>query len=212
MAGSSNRGAKLYHETRRDRSTPSAVHCLNALLQGPLFGESDLTAITIKLDRKEHLNLKREFNLSAYSSRHFWFDGFGFQVEVLQEALKTWDIQITPLHPRNARKSLIDFEQESALICLRDYKEDWTCVRKVDGEWYEFDCHHEAPEHVPGFYVPAYIDSLERLGWTVYLVRGKLLETSTKPAGQARSGNDGTRSPPEDGAKGIGTVGARDAM
>ncbi|XP_039161326.1 ataxin-3 homolog [Eucalyptus grandis] len=187
MAGSSNRGAKLYHETRRDRSTPSAVHCLNALLQGPLFGESDLTAITIKLDRKEHLNLKARIQpLSTPPS-----------FLVLQEALKTRDIQITPLHPQNARKSLIDFEQESALICLRDYKEDWTCVRKVDGEWYEFDCHYEAPEHVPDFYVPAYIDSLERTSAGPSLSSsGEIAETSTKPAGQARSGNDGTRSPP----------------
>ncbi|XP_030521457.2 putative ataxin-3 homolog [Rhodamnia argentea] len=185
MAESSSRGVKLYHEPR-DGSTPSAVHCVNALAQGPLFCEFDTAAAATELDRKRRLNLLWEFGLSTYSSGHFRFDGFG--------------VQPTSPH-RRLGKALIDFEQEGAFVCHRAYEEDWTCVRRVDGERYEFDSLYPAPEHVPGFYVPAYIDTLEGFGWTVFLVGGKLQGARGTPAARAQ-GNDGPRSSREAGAGG----------
>ncbi|XP_030475104.1 putative ataxin-3 homolog [Syzygium oleosum] len=200
MAESRSEGAKLYHE-RRGGSTHSVVHCINTLLQGPLFDESGMAAIAIELDRRERLNIVRKFGLPTNSSGYFRFDIFGVQVELLQEALKAWDMQVTPLHSPEAWEAKIDFEQESAMICQKGHKEDWTCVRRVDGEWYEFDCLYPAPEHVPEFYVPAYVDSLECFGWTIYLVRGKLPGTRDTPAARARD-DDGPPSSREDEAEG----------
>ncbi|KAI6675182.1 hypothetical protein NL676_003088 [Syzygium grande] len=178
MAESRSEGAKLYHE-RRGGSTHSVVHCINTLLQGPLFDESGMAAVAIELDRRERLNIVRKIRPPDELLRLF---------PLLQEALKAWDMQVTPLHSPEAWEAKIDFEQESAMICQKGHKEDWTCVRRVDGEWYEFDCLYPAPEHVPEFYVPAYVDSLECFGWTIYLVRGKLPETRDTPAARARDG------------------------
>lgn len=50
MEGGSN-GGLLYHEVQESKLC--AMHCINAVLQGPFFSELDLAALASDLDRKE---------------------------------------------------------------------------------------------------------------------------------------------------------------
>ncbi|GAV65498.1 Josephin domain-containing protein [Cephalotus follicularis] len=59
---------------------------------------------------------------------------------------------------------------ENAFIChLHNH---WFCIRKVNGEWYNFDSLYAAPQHLSKFALSAYLDSLKGFGWSIFLVRG----------------------------------------
>lgn len=90
--------------------------------------------------------------------------------QVLEKALEVWDLQVIPLNCPVAEPAQIDPELENAFIChLQDH---WFCIRKVNGEWYNFDSLYAAPEHLSKFYLSAYLDTLKGFGWSIFLVRG----------------------------------------
>ncbi|KAJ0027354.1 hypothetical protein Pint_35249 [Pistacia integerrima] len=172
MEGASN-GGMLYHEVQESKLC--AVHCVNTVLQGPFFSEFDLAALASDLDGKER-QMMLEGGVSASSgdflteeSHNVSLDG-DFSIQVLQKALEVWDLQVIPLNCPAAEPAQIDPEQENAFIChLHDH---WFCIRKVNGEWYNFDSLYAAPEHLSKFYLSAYLDSLKGFGWSIFLVRG----------------------------------------
>ncbi|KAG8054734.1 hypothetical protein GUJ93_ZPchr0001g30776 [Zizania palustris] len=89
---------------------------------------------------------------------------------VLQKALEVWDLQVIPLDSPAAGSCLFDPELETAFIChLQDH---WFCIRKVNGEWYNFNSLYPAPEHLSKFYLSAFIDTLKGSGWSIFAVRG----------------------------------------
>lgn len=91
-------------------------------------------------------------------------------MQVLQKALEVWDLQVIPLNCPVAEPAQVDPELENAFIChLHDH---WFCIRKVNGEWYNFDSLYAAPEHLSKFYLSAYLDSLKSCGWSIFIVRG----------------------------------------
>lgn len=93
-----------------------------------------------------------------------------FWLQVLEKALEVWDLQVIPLNSPVAEPAQIDPELENAFIChLQDH---WFCIRKVNGEWYNFDSLYAAPEHLSKFYLSAYLDTLKGFGWSIFLVRG----------------------------------------
>ncbi|KAB5552137.1 hypothetical protein DKX38_009448 [Salix brachista] len=89
---------------------------------------------------------------------------------VLQKALEVWDLQVIAFDSPVAEQAQIDPDLENAFIChLHDH---WFCIRKVNGEWYNFDSLYAAPQHLSKFYLAAYMDSLKNSGWSIFLVRG----------------------------------------
>lgn len=173
MEGASN-GGMLYHEVQESKLC--AVHCVNTVLQGPFFSEFDLAALASDLDRSER-QVMLEGRVPAASAGDFLteeshnvsLDG-DFSIQVLQKALEVWDLQVIPLNCPIAEPAQIDPELENAFIChLHDH---WFCIRKVNGEWYNFDSLYAAPEHLSKFYLSAYLDSLKGYGWSIFIVRG----------------------------------------
>ncbi|GLT37563.1 hypothetical protein SLA2020_118740 [Shorea laevis] len=170
MEGASN-GGMLYHEIQELKFC--AVHCVNTLLQGPFFSEFDLAALAADLDRQE-----RQVMLQGGASSGDFLPGEShnvslqgdFSIQVLQKALEVWDLQVIPLDCPVAKPAQIDPELENAFICHSHHH--WFCVRKVNGEWYNFDSLYAAPQHLSKFYLSAYLDSLKRSGWSIFLVRG----------------------------------------
>lgn len=91
-------------------------------------------------------------------------------LQVLEKALQVWDLQVIPLSSPAAEPAHFDPERENAFIChLQDH---WFCIRKVNGEWYNFDSLYAAPQHLSRFYLSAYLDSLKGFGWSIFIVRG----------------------------------------
>ncbi|CAJ2656053.1 ataxin-3 homolog [Trifolium pratense] len=169
MEGASN-GGMLYHEVQESKLC--AVHCVNTVLQGPFFSEFDLAALASDLDNKERQMMMLPAHSSASGdlfSHNVSLDG-DFSIQVLQKALEVWDLQVIPLDSPVAEPAQIDPELENAFIChLQDH---WFCIRKVNGEWYNFDSLYAAPQHLSKFYLAAYLDSLKGFGWSIFLVRG----------------------------------------
>ncbi|KAE9611025.1 hypothetical protein Lal_00015824 [Lupinus albus] len=185
MEGTSN-GGMLYHEVQESKLC--AVHCVNTVLQGPFFSEFDLAALASDLDCKE-----RQVMMPALSSGDFLseeshnvsLDG-DFSIQVLQKALEVWDLQVIPLDSPVAEPAQIDPELESAFIChLQDH---WFCIRKVNGEWYNFDSLYAAPQHLSKFYLSAYLDSLKGFGWSIFLVRGNFPKEFPISSAEASNG------------------------
>lgn len=173
MEGPSN-GGMLYHEVQESKLC--AVHCVNTALQGPFFSEFDLAALASDLDDKERqmmleggLASDELAGFNSEESHNVSMDG-DFSIQVLQKALEVWDLQVIPLDCPVAEPAQIDPELENAFIC--NMQEHWFCIRKVNGEWYNFDSLYAAPEHLSKFYLSAYLDSLKTSGWSIFLVRG----------------------------------------
>ncbi|KAL9303244.1 hypothetical protein ACSQ67_020507 [Phaseolus vulgaris] len=182
MEGASN-GGMLYHEVQESKLC--AVHCVNTVLQGPFFSEFDLAALASDLDRKERQVLLPALSSADFESHNVSLDG-DFSIQVLQKALEVWDLQVIPLDSPVAEPAQIDPELENAFIChLQDH---WFCIRKVNGEWYNFDSLYAAPQHLSKFYLSAYLDSLKGFGWSIFLVRGNFPKEFPISSSEASNG------------------------
>jgi ataxin-3 len=105
---------------------------------------------------------------------------------VLQKALEVWDLQVIPFDSPVAEHAQVDPELENAFIChLQDH---WFCIRKVNGEWYNFDSLYAAPQHLSKFYLSAYLDSLKGFGWSIFLVRGNFPKECPMSSSEASNG------------------------
>ncbi|KAI3443085.1 Ubiquitinyl hydrolase 1 [Psidium guajava] len=187
MEGASN-GGMLYHEVQESKLC--AVHCVNTVLQGPFFSEFDLAALASDLDRKERQMMMPQGaagggDFLSQESHNVSLDG-DFSIQVLEKALEVWDLQVIPLNSPVAEPAQIDPELENAFIChLQDH---WFCIRKVNGEWYNFDSLYAAPQHLSKFYLSAYLDSLKGFGWSIFLVRGNFPREFPISSSEAPSG------------------------
>ncbi|CAA7389848.1 unnamed protein product [Spirodela intermedia] len=174
--GSQSNGGLLYHEVQESKLC--AVHCVNTVLQGPFFSELDLAALASDLDRGERQMMMMETDASqvggvggflSEDSYNVSVDG-DFSIQVLQKALEVWDLHVIPLDSPVAEPTKHDPERENGYIC--HLQNHWFCIRKVNGEWYNFNSLYAAPEHLTKFYLSAYLDSLMSSGWTIFVVRG----------------------------------------
>uniref|UniRef100_A0A0E0JR45 ubiquitinyl hydrolase 1 n=1 Tax=Oryza punctata TaxID=4537 RepID=A0A0E0JR45_ORYPU len=177
-AAAASNGGLLYHEVQEGKLC--AVHCVNTTLQGPFFSEFDLAALAVDLDQRERQVMSEgAAGAATTAAGDFLAEGEGshnvslggdFSIQVLQKALEVWDLQVIPLDSPAAGSCLFDPELETAFIChLQDH---WFCIRKVNGEWYNFNSLYPAPEHLSKFYLSAFIDTLKGSGWSIFAVRG----------------------------------------
>lgn len=120
-------------------------------------------------------------------------------VQVLEKALEVWDLQIIPLDSPVAEPAKIDPELENAFIC--HLQNHWFCIRKVNGEWYNFDSLYPAPEHLSKFYLSAYLSSLKELGWSIFLVRGNFPKECLIASSEETSNGYGQWLSPEDAVR-----------
>lgn len=186
MEGASN-GGMLYHEVQESKLC--AVHCVNTVLQGPFFSEFDLAALASDLDLTERQMMRQggasSGDFLAEESHNVSLDG-DFSIQVLQKALEVWDLQVIPLDCPIAEPAQIDPELENAFIChLHNH---WFCIRKVNGEWYNFDSLYAAPQHLSKFYLSAYLDTLRGSGWSIFLVRGNFPKECPLSSSEAPNG------------------------
>ncbi|XP_010515929.1 PREDICTED: ataxin-3 homolog [Camelina sativa] len=194
-------GGMLYHEVQE--SNLCAVHCVNTVLQGPFFSEFDLAAVAADLDGKERQVMLEGAAVGGFSSGDFFSEeshnvslGGDFSIQVLQKALEVWDLQVIPLNCPDAEPAQIDPELESAFIChLHDH---WFCIRKVNGEWYNFDSLLAAPQHLSKFYLSAFLDSLKGSGWSIFIVKGNFPQECPMSSSSEASNSFGQWLSPED--------------
>ncbi|GAU13930.1 hypothetical protein TSUD_262570 [Trifolium subterraneum] len=185
MAEGANNVSMLYHETQEAKLC--ALHCINTLLQGPYFSEVELAAHASDLDYKERqmMNLAAQSSSSNFISHNVDLDG-NFSIQVIQKALEVWDLQVIPLDSPVAEPAKIDPDLEKAYIFHP--KDHWFCVRKVNGEWYNFNSLNAAPQHLSKSYLASRLSSLKGPEWSIFVVRGKFPAVFPTPSSEVSTG------------------------
>ena len=111
----------LYHEVQESRLC--AVHCVNAVLQGPYFSEVDLASMAQDLDQQEQQVMLESgagsshyLKFMAEGSSNVAADG-NFSIQVLNRALEIWSLQCISLEAPEAEEARLDPQKQKAFIC-----------------------------------------------------------------------------------------------
>lgn len=157
---------KIYYE-KQGSDRLCAVHCLNSLLQGPYFDAVMLGQIGVRLDEMESELYHRQ-----HSSENVSVDG-NFSVQVIEEALKQYGVNIMPLKRERVNQAL---EQGGNQIegFIFNSVAHWYSLRKIDGIWFNLNSLSGSklgPEIVSEFYLSAFIEEAFNVGYSLFLVK-----------------------------------------
>ncbi|CAL8466973.1 g6509 [Coccomyxa elongata] len=98
-------------------------------------------------------------------------DGF-FSIQVLSKALQVFGLSCINLDNPEVVQSAVQPELEEAFIC--NLREHWFCLRRVSGDWWNFNSLLPAPQPLSQFYLSAYLASLREQGYSIFVVQGAL--------------------------------------
>lgn len=152
-------------------------HCLNNLLQYPVFTAGDLADIAHDFDNKER-RCMMEWGTDTTDAIKFLAEESGnvdasgnFSVQVLQSALS--NVNNISLEPWSVKQSEGDpSECEEGFIVNRS--SHWFTIRKIAGKWWDLNSTLERPVPVSSFYLTAYLGQLAAEGYSVFVARGDL--------------------------------------
>lgn len=156
---------KIYFE-KQSNDRLCGVHCLNSLLQGPYFDPGMLSEIGLRLDEMENALY------SGGPSQHSNVDDDGnYNIQVLTEALKVYGAEIVPLRNSEAVK-LINKNMDKVEAFIFNSSTHWFSIRKIDNIWFNLNSTNSlpGPELISDFYLSAFIQGTEDIGYTNFLV------------------------------------------
>jgi len=157
----------LYHE--KQRGSLCAMHCLNNLLQGPIFSDWQLTEIASCLDLEEgRLVLGAAIDDGGNAGDD------GFNVQVIISALRGIGCDIDLLQVNNSHEVLEQFERLQGLICNQN--KHWFAVRRIYDEWFDLNSLLDAPIRIKEVELVEYLNDAIVGEQDVFLVRGQLRE------------------------------------
>jgi len=143
------------------------VHCLNALVQGPYFDPVLLSEIGLKLDEMENSLYGGNF------SQHENVDDDGnYNVQVLSEALKIYGAEIQALKSSEAIK-MVEKNMSNINAFIFNSSTHWFAIRKIDNIWFNLNStnSYPGPEIISDFYLSAFLQGTEDIGYTNFLVK-----------------------------------------
>ncbi|KAI8093421.1 ataxin 3 variant ref [Halteromyces radiatus] len=145
-----------------------AQHALNALLQGNYFTAVDLAQLGRELDLKE--SMVRGHSVSGEN-----YDDSGyFSIQVIQQALSVWDLELIPWASEQAVQARTTPENELAYIC--HLHQHWFTLRKfaVPWRWYNLNSTQNAPSYLSETYLGLLLQQIQNEGYSIFVVRGIL--------------------------------------
>ncbi|KAI8070685.1 Josephin-domain-containing protein [Gongronella butleri] len=145
-----------------------AQHALNALLQGPYFTAVDLASIGRDLDAKESLVHGR-----ATSGNNYDDSGY-FSIQVIQSALKVWDVELVPWGSESAAQARQAPQDELGYICHLD--QHWFTLRKfsVPWRWYNLNSTQSHPTYLSETYLGMLLQQIQNEGYSIFIAKGHL--------------------------------------
>jgi len=166
------------------------VHCLNTLLQYPVFTEVDLANFASELDESERqvmaaggVESKDFLKFMAEDSINVGDDG-NFSVQVLTKALQARNLECVLL-TQSSFFSLVcqNLATENTFVCNKG--NHWFTIRKVQNEWYNLNSLNE-PQKLSLQDLVSLIDNLlESNKNAIYSIRGEFMETPlNRPTGR----------------------------
>lgn len=140
------------------------VHCINSLLQGPFYDAISLSEIGLKLDELENQLMGKQT-----SSANVDDDG-NFNIQVLSDALAKKGCEIKALKKREAIGLLEKDHKIEAF--LFNSSTHWFAIRKIENIWFNLNSTNSnpGPEIISDFYLSAFIQGAEDIGYTNFLV------------------------------------------
>lgn len=154
----------IYHE--KQIGSLCAVHCVNNLLQGPLFDEWAFRSVAQELDQAERSITGGE-GLDYGNAR---MDGF-FNVQVVQAVLGRAGYMMQAIKGEEGRTAQADTAKETAFILNK--REHWFALRRIGREWFDLNSCLHTPRHYTDGDLRFYIGDAVREGYTVFVVRGQ---------------------------------------
>jgi ataxin-3 len=164
----------IFHETQD--GLLCAQHCLNSLLQGDYYSAVDLANIAHELDRLEH-NYLNENGAGAANNQleSSNYDDTGyFSIQVLQHALKSWNLDLIPYKSSNelAKLAREHPQHQHAYIC--NFKHHWYTIRKIGKYWFNLNSMFKKPELISDTYLTVLLKQLETDHYSIFIVDGQL--------------------------------------
>jgi len=154
----------IYHE--KQIGSLCAVHCVNNMLQGPLFSEIDFHKVAMQLDSAERRLMEGGGDLDYGNAR---MDGF-FNVQVMQTVLNHAGYEMQPLKGEAGRSAEADTAKENAFILNK--REHWFALRRIGREWFDLNSCLKTPRHYTDGDLRFHIRDAVREGYMVFVVRG----------------------------------------
>ncbi|KAF8658253.1 hypothetical protein AX16_002029 [Volvariella volvacea WC 439] len=165
----------IYHERQAPGSMLCAQHALNALLQGSYFSAPDLSEIARQLDIAErHVDTGR-----GRSSTNMDDTGY-FSVQVLEQALRVWGLNLTRWRGEEMRP--YHNHPHTQLAFILNLEEHWLTFRRFgdantvleldngDGHWFNLNSFLPGPEWVGKLYLGMLLQEAENQGYSVFAV------------------------------------------
>ncbi|OJT05777.1 Ataxin-3 [Trametes pubescens] len=160
----------IYHEKQQEGSMLCAQHALNSLLQ-----------IARKLDETEHGYLEEEAGAAAPTSTNMDDTGF-FSVQVLEEALKVWNL--TLVRWRSEAMRPYQDHPHTQMGFILNQSQHWYALRRFgrvspdpaldadpgDGHWFNLNSFLTKPERISKLYLGMFLQQAETEGYSVFAV------------------------------------------
>mmetsp|Transcript_6343 Transcript_6343/g.18132 ORF Transcript_6343/g.18132 Transcript_6343/m.18132 type:complete len:419 (-) Transcript_6343:19-1275(-) len=158
-----------------------AVHCINALLQGPHVSEVDLARHAHDLDAQERMLLA-----GAHAAESANVDATGnFSIGVLEAALKAHGYRcLNAQHPDIADSIRRNPSSEAGYICNSHAREHWFTIRKVKGRWWDLDSLKHAPQSIGDISLADFLETTRSQGFSIFVVRKSRSEGEDPGGGQ----------------------------
>jgi len=157
---------KVYFE-KQQKDRLCGVHCLNVLVQAPLFDPFQLSEIALRLDTEEKKLYDNNFVHKDSSNVD---DDGNYNIQVLSEALKKHGTEIVPLKNSEAVK-LLEKDMDNLEAFIFNSSTHWYTIRRIDKIWFNLNSTNSLPEIISDFYLSAYIKGSEQIGYTNFLVK-----------------------------------------
>ncbi|KAF8973251.1 Josephin-domain-containing protein [Flammula alnicola] len=176
MAGLEPLIPHIYHEKQQPGSMLCAQHALNSLLQGNYFTAPDLSDIARNLD-----SLEQSYDDSnmGHSSTNMDDTGF-FSVQVLDNALRVWGLNLTRWRGENMRP--YHNHPHTQLAFILNLEQHWFTLRRFgnananvdlddgNGHWFNLNSFLPAPQWVGKLYLGMVLQQAESEGYSVFAV------------------------------------------
>ena len=154
----------VYFEKQSDDRL-CGLHCLNNLLQGPYLDIITLSEIGIQLDKIEQ-------ELTGVHSQNNVDNDGNFGIQVLQKALGMYGVTLDLLKKRQAI-NYIEQGANNVEALIFNSSTHWYSIRRINGIWFNLNSTNSAPgpEIISDFYLSAFIQGAEDIGYTNFLVK-----------------------------------------
>ncbi|KAF8906515.1 Josephin-domain-containing protein [Gymnopilus junonius] len=166
----------IYHEKQQQGSMLCAQHALNSLLQGNYFTPPDLSDIARTLDAMEE---SYDDSNTGESSMNMDDTGF-FSVQVLENALKVWGLNLTRWRGESMRP--YHDHPQTQLAFILNLEQHWFTLRRFgdananidlddgNGHWFNLNSFLPFPEWVGKLYLGMVLQQAETEGYSVFAV------------------------------------------